>query len=197
MWVFSSVWVIIPSTKFFLGSFFYCLFVSLFIYYFLNNGGWHAFWAGFGDDYQSTLFVSNDHSVCNFPTCPSNGLRNHNFKVVASGYQCIKGQVFGFPALCLSNFKIVNQLITKKRKKEKKKNEKWNGKDVIRLSVLSLGLNLTLQGTEYQVQCGKGAPVTHTYSWSFCKYLMHLFFLICSLIFFCMSIKSWWFYYLT
>ena len=118
-WVFSSVWVIIPSTKFFLGSFCYCLFVSLFIYYFLNNGGWHAFWAGFGDDYQSTLFVSNDHSVCNFPTCPSNGLRNHNFKVVASGYQCIKGQVFGFPALCLSNDKIVNQLITKKKKTEK------------------------------------------------------------------------------
>lgn len=120
MWVFSSVWVIIPSTKFFLGSFCYCLFVSLFIYYFLNNGGWHAFWAGFGDDYQSTLFVSNDHSVCNFPTCPSNGLRNHNFKVVASGYQCIKGQVFGFPALCLSNDKIVNQLITKKKKRKKK-----------------------------------------------------------------------------
>lgn len=51
------------------------------------------------------------------------------------------------------------------------------------MSVLSLGLNLTLQGTEHQVQCGKGAPVTHTYSWSFCKYLMHLFFLICSFIF--------------
>ena len=109
----------IPSTKFFLGSFCYCLFVSLFIYYFLNNGGWHAIWAGFGDDYQSTLFVSNDHSACNFPPCPSNGLRNHNFKVVASGYQCIKGQVFGFLALCLSNDKIVNQLITKKKKNEK------------------------------------------------------------------------------
>jgi hypothetical protein len=51
------------------------------------------FIAGFGDEHQSPLFVSDDNFTCCLVACSCDGFGNYMFQTVASGHQCIKRQV--------------------------------------------------------------------------------------------------------
>lgn len=85
-----------------------------------------------------------------------------------------KDRYLVFLELCWPNGKNVLKEIEKKKRQERC--------NVVGL--LSAGLNFTLQGTQHQVQCGKGVPVPHSNCWSLGKYLMHFCFLICVFSFF-------------